>query len=357
MPFINPAATEILNSWSQGQLPTVEQIQQLLGEELANSERAKAFEVTLTNGQKQIEARSQLFCSVCSDVLSLCQNQGFKQKEAILANLWTLWLPLAIQLVEARQKLGRTLIQGILGGQGTGKTTLSIVIRLILAHFGYSTVDFSIDDLYLTYAERKKLQEEDPRLIWRGPPGTHDVDLGLKVLNQCLQADYPESILIPRFDKSLFSGAGDRGEPEKIDKADIVLFEGWFVGTRPIDDSLFDNPLPPITTAEDIAFAKDNNERLKAYLPLWNKLDRLIVLAPVDYHLSKQWRKEAEQKMIATGKSGMSDEEIEQFVEYFWRALHPELFIKPLVTNPDLADMVIEINADHSCGRVYQPGT
>ncbi|MGK7937287.1 MAG: glycerate kinase, partial [Xenococcaceae cyanobacterium] len=49
-------------------------------------------------------------------------------------------------------------------------------------------------------------------------------------------------------------------------------------------------------------------------------------------------------------------EEIEQFVEYFWKSLHPELFIKPLVTNADWADMVIEINADHSSGQVYVPG-
>jgi D-glycerate 3-kinase len=59
--------------------------------------------------------------------------------------------------------------------------------------------------------------------------------------------------------------------------------------------------------------------------------------------------------MIAAGKSGMSDSEIEQFVNYFWLSLHPELFIKPLVESPKLVDLVIEVNSDHSFGAVYRP--
>jgi len=76
----------------------------------------------------------------------------------------------------------------------------------------------------------------------------------------------------------------------------------------------------------------------------------LCVLYSEDYRLSKQWRKEAEHQMIATGKTGMSDQEIDRFVEYFWKALHPELFIKPLTNN---ADLVVEIKCDRSLGKIY----
>jgi D-glycerate 3-kinase len=55
--------------------------------------------------------------------------------------------------------------------------------------------------------------------------------------------------------------------------------------------------------------------------------------------------------MIAAGKSGMSDAEIEEFVNYFWRSLHPELFINPLIQSSSV-DLVIEINADHSFGKI-----
>jgi D-glycerate 3-kinase len=97
------------------------------------------------------------------------------------------------------------------------------------------------------------------------------------------------------------------------------------------------------------------NGKLADYLPLWERLDRLIVMHPSDYRCSVQWRTEAEQKMIAAGKAGMTNSEIEQFVKYFWQALHPELFIQPLVKSSQWVDLVIEINSDRSIGKVYRP--
>ncbi len=344
---------DIIGNWSLKRLLTVEERQQLITAELADSSSSRAWGIDATNALEKIDRRWQLFCLVCPEVIEFCQNRGF-QKQRILRELWRFWLPLAIQLAEIRANLGRTLIQGILGGQGTGKSTTAAITRIILNYLGYAAIDFSLDDIYLTYAERQQLHKADPRSIWRGPPGTHDIDLGLQVFDRCLKEDCSKPILIPRFDKSALNGAGDRTNPESISQVDIVLFEGWFVGVRPISDSAFDNPPPPILTPEDYIWARDNNEWLKGYLPLWDRLDSLIILNPMNYRLSQQWRKQAEQKAIAQGKSGMSDREIELFVEYFWKSLHPELFIPPLISNPDLCDLVIEIDAAHQTGKIYR---
>ena len=295
---------------------------------------------------------SAFFIELLAEVSLLCSTLKFSCKYDIFTTLNKLWLPVALDLANRRKELDKTLIQGILGGQGVGKTTFCTILKLILIYLGFSVATLSIDDLYLTYAERQALQQRDPRLIWRGPPGTHDVTLGLKIIEQCLAGNNTDKILIPRFDKSAFNGAGDRTKPEAVVKPDILLFEGWFVGVKPVAEECFGNVSTPIITPEDIQFAKDNNQRLKAYLPLWDKLDSLIVLYPEDYRLSKQWRKEAEQKMIATGKTGMSDDECDRFVEYFWKCLHPELFIKPLL---ETADLVVEIKSDRTLGKVCQP--
>lgn len=60
----------------------------------------------------------------------------------------------------------------------------------------------------------------------------------------------------------------------------------------------------------------------------------------------------------------MTDLQIEQFVKYFWRSLHPDLFIKPLALKPSQVDLVIEILGDafgglrlRTLGKVYHPGT
>jgi D-glycerate 3-kinase len=340
----------ILRNWHLNKPLKIAERQQLISLE---STDLSIWDIDLDNVEAQIERRWQLFLTLCPKIIQFCQTQGF-QEERILSELWRLWLPLAMQLAEIRTKLGRTLIQGILGGQGTGKSTLCAIVRIILRHLGYSAIDLSLDDLYLTYAERQKLQQSDPRLIWRGPPGTHDVNLGLEVLDRCLDNNCLESIVIPRFDKSAFNGSGDRTTPELINQVDILLFEGWFVGVRPIEDSAFDNPPLPIITTEDCIWARDNCDRLQNYLPLWDKLDRLIVLKPVDYRLSQQWRKEAEQKAIALGKAGMSDDEIDRFVEYFWKSLHPELYIPPLINNPDFTDLIIDIDAAHQTDKIYR---
>ncbi len=251
------------------------------------------------------------------------------------------------------------LIVGILAGQGTGKSTLVCLLRQILKdEFGLSAVCLSLDDLYLPYADRLQLQAQDSRMVWRGPPGTHEIDLGLTLLRQIRAQQFP--VFIPQFDKSLQNGAGDRTTSLEIHAADIVLFEGWFVGCRPVSSVQIDQAPPPIVTKADRDFAKDMNFALHEYQLLWQEIDRLILLNPVDYRLSIQWRQEAETKLRSPQNPGMSDAEIVEFVEYFWKSLHPELFILPLLNEPQLnepewVDRVIDIAANHSPIQIYTP--
>ena len=267
-----------------------------------------------------------------------------------------IYLDLMAQIITWKQAIDRPLIQGIVGGQGTGKTTLCRILKNLLQLAGYTTVSLSLDDLYKTYQERLELQLKEPQLRWRGPPGTHDVQLGIDILDQIHRGNPQQVIALPRFDKSLWQGSGDRTTPELVTSPDIILFEGWFVGVLPRDNYDFSLSLTPeIVTESDRAFAAYSNQQLYNYLPLWKKLDRLILLYPEDYHSCLQWRLEAEQDMIALGKSGMTTPEITEFVKYFYRALHPELFISPLLKQPTPVDLVIPLNADHSFGKPFLP--
>lgn len=286
------------------------------------------------------------------------QQYGFDRSLApdrVLNLLWTLWLPLALQLVAVREPLNRPLVQGILGGQGTGKTTLCGILTLILEHLGYATISLSLDDLYQTYAERQHLQQQDPRFRWRGPPGTHDLGLGINILEQLCNPDQNDPIPLPRFDKSAHGGLGDRAQPEWVTAADVILFEGWFVGVQPLEPALITKASSFLKTEADQAFVQEINRRLRDYRPLWERLDRLMMLWPQDYRLSRQWRQQAEDQAIATGKSGMSAAEVAQFVEYFWRTLPPDLFLRPMRQNPQRVELVIEIEDDHLPVAIYRP--
>ncbi|WP_055075696.1 hypothetical protein [Pseudanabaena sp. 'Roaring Creek'] len=310
-----------------------------------------------------VDRRSRLMALVYPEISQALSRQNIliSPPAAIFSLLWYYWLPLAQRLAFQQEKAGRTLIQGLLGGQGTGKTTLGYVLNILLRHLGKTFLSISLDDFYKTYTDRQKLRDRRPEIIWRGPPSTHDIDLGIEVLRELRDRSsaHSQGIAIPRFDKSLHDGAGDRGEPEISENADIVLFEGWFVGMHPLPVSAFRNFVPPILSERDREFALECNANLYNYLPLWDYLDSLIVLVPEDYTYSLQWRIEAERKLIATGKTGMSDREIAHFVEYFWKALHPELFMPRIITPTSSSDrggdLVVKISRSHMPTKIYSP--
>lgn len=95
-------------------------------------------------------------------------------------------LPLANHVLALRQTKQRPVVVGVHGAQGTGKSTLTLFLREILSrHHDIRTANFSLDDIYLTRAERQDLAEHVHLLfITRGVPGTHDIALGQQVLDR-----------------------------------------------------------------------------------------------------------------------------------------------------------------------------
>mgnify|MGYP000356636036 CR=1 FL=1 len=109
-----------------------------------------------------------------------------KIDEHLRETLWKYYIPLSEWVIkrvgEKRTRVREAYVLGLTGGQGSGKTTLAKVLALLLDEQGYRAVDFSLDDIYKTYREREALRERFPCYKVRGPPGTHDVELGLRVI-------------------------------------------------------------------------------------------------------------------------------------------------------------------------------
>lgn len=209
------ALTELLATGLDQTTLAPTQWESLLAWEWADPQRAIAWNCGPELGAEVAISRLQARWRWLTQVLPLHDQLPLPSAPLAiyLPMYWQLWLPLAISLGEARSQQAGPLIQGILGGQGTGKTTLTMILRQILAAMGYSTVELSIDDLYKTYVERVQLRQADPRLLWRGPPGTHDIDLGIATLDQLKSAQPGDRVAVPRFNKSLHGGEGDRVEP------------------------------------------------------------------------------------------------------------------------------------------------
>lgn len=202
----------------------------------------------------------------------------------------------------------RPQIIGISAPQGAGKSTLTKNLCQMAAEQGLRAVTLSIDDFYLTRAEQLQLaakNPDNPYLQQRGYPGTHDLALGEATL-EALKAG--QAVALPVYDKSAHSGQGDRKPPEEWGthegRADLVFLEGWMLGFHPLL-SLSDPHLREI------------NRRLAGYDRWLRHLDAFVWLEPENPRFVLKWRVEAEERMKAEGRSGMSREEIEAYIAKF----------------------------------------
>ena len=89
------------------------------------------------------------------------------------------YLPLSNWIYSNYKKDNKQKIIGLSGGQGSGKSTITEIIKFILKRsYGLRVCVFSIDDFYKTKSERIKMSKKINRLfLTRGVPGTHDLSL------------------------------------------------------------------------------------------------------------------------------------------------------------------------------------
>lgn len=219
------------------------------------------------------------------------------------------------------------LVVGVNGPQGSGKTTLTAWLCSELSRSGLRAVAISVDDFYLTRAEQLELAEahpENPYWQQRGYPGTHDVALGRKVL-EGLRSSHASSVLVPRYDKSAFSGQGDRAPRQQWTEVrtplDVIFLEGWMLGFQK----------QPASRISESALS-EVNEALPAYEAWHSQLSAFLQLVPADHRYVLEWRVEAEEKMKAQGKPGMSKAEIQAYIAKFLPAY--ELYLPGLAAHP-----------------------
>lgn len=250
------------------------------------------------------------------------------------------WQPLADRIASEGK---RPLVVGINGAQGSGKTTLCRFLEELLYQRRLRTVTLSLDDLYLTKAERLTLaQDEHPLFATRGVPGTHDVALGEAILD-ALRAD--RTTTLPRFDKA----ADDRAAEGKIAEGpvDVILFEGWCVGAVPQPAAALRDPVNRLEADEDPdgSWRREVNRRLATdYAELFARIDLLVMLKVESFEAVRANRRLQEQKLAARDPAGaalMDDTALDRFLMYYER-----LTRWMLQEMPARADVLIPIGPD-----------
>ncbi len=266
-------------------------------------------------------------------------------------------MPAALPLIDAiahrlspvlRDDSRALFVLGLCGAQGSGKTTLANGLARHFEAEDIRTALLSIDDLYCTRAERERLSETvHPLLLTRGVPGTHDVDLGLAVIEAL---DQGLATSLPRFDKA----RDDRCPPSQWGRAEattrLLILEGWCVGALPEPEAALAEPVNPLERDEDRdgRWRRFVNAALAGdYQRLFARIDGLVLLAAPDFAIVRDWRIEQENELRAHASAGgaglMDDAAIARFIQHYER-----LTRHILSEMPARADLVVSLAEDRS---------
>lgn len=251
------------------------------------------------------------------------------------------------------QATQRPFVVGLCGAQGSGKSTLSNGLAARFADDGIGTAILSLDDLYHTRERRAALAAQvHPLLRTRGVPGTHEVSLGLAVFEDL---DRRRDAALPRFDK----GQDDRCPVDLRDVApaytQLLIFEGWCVGSRPQSPRDLVDPVNDLEREEDpegVWRAFVNQALANDYQRLFARIDFLILLSAPGFEVVAGWRAEQErdlrQRAGADAPGVMSDAEVRRFVQFYER-----LSRHILREMPHRADVHVELAPDRTPRAIH----
>ena len=249
-----------------------------------------------------------------------------KSKAEKIKSLKKIYIPISFWIENKYKKKGETLILGFSGGQGSGKTTVTGILKIILKKFFKRRIHVSsIDNFYKTLEDRNKISNKiHPLLKTRGVPGTHDINLVKNFFNIIRKKKF-KKIKIPKFEKAMDNRLEKKYWFNIKQKPEIVILEGWCVGARPQSNSLIKRPINILEKYEDkdLKWRKYVNEKLKKeYKKLFAMIDHFIFMKIPNFKMVFKWRLLQENKLrkkLKFKRKIMSYNEIKHFIMFYQR--------------------------------------
>ena len=295
---------------------------------------------------------SLCFGKVKKDCLKFIKSQEtntdkFKDKERMIKSYL---IPLCFWIIK-KANIKKPYFVGLAGGQGTGKTTISSLIKIILSkYFKLDVFRISIDDFYKTRKERISLSKRiHPMLLTRGVPGTHDINMMLNFFKKSKSKKF-KRLKLPIFNKAIDDRFSKKHWYDLKKKPDVIIFEGWCVGAKSEKNNTLKKTINSMEKTKDQKqiWRKYVNDQLKSkYKKLYSQLNCLIYLKAKNFSLLQKWRLKQERKLWVKSKKNlntkiMSKDNVLTFMQTYQRVTQ-----NMFKYTPKYASVIINLNSNH----------
>jgi len=296
------------------------------------------------------------FLKVKNDYLKFLSKEKIfdKSRATKIKSLKKTYIPISFWIENKYKKKGKTLFLGFSGGQGSGKTTVAKILKIILKKFFKREIYVSsIDDFYKTLKDRNEMSHTiHPLFKTRGVPGTHDINLVQKFFDFIKKRNF-KKFKLSKFDKSVDDRLRKKYWSNIKKRPEIIILEGWCVGAKPQSNSIINKSINVLEKYEDkhLIWRKYANEKLKKeYKKLFAMIDHFIFMKIPNFNVVYEWRLLQESKLRKKSHSSkkiMSYNEIKRFIMFYERITLQ--MIKDLSKS---ASVVIFLKTNHKIKKI-----
>ncbi len=296
------------------------------------------------------------FLKVKNDYLNFLNNEAIynKSKSSKIKNLKKIYIPISFWINNKCKKKGTTLILGLSGSQGSGKTTVTGILQIILKKFFKKNIYIiSIDDFYKTLRDRNRMSQQKHSLFkTRGVPGTHDINL-IKNFFISVKRKKFKKIKLPKFNKSIDDRSKKNYWHNINKRPEIIILEGWCVGAKPQIISSLRKPVNILERHEDkdLIWRKYVNEKLKKeYKEVFAMIDYFIFMKVPNFKIVFKWRLLQENKLrkkLHYKKKIMTYSAIKRFIMFYQR-----ITLQMMKDLSKSASIVLLLKKNHEIKRV-----
>ena len=178
----------------------------------------------------------------------------------------------------------------------------------------------------------------------RGVPSTHNLKLLIETVDKLKRKKFP--VYIPIFDKVTDN---KKKHNRKINKADLIILEGWCVGSKPIDPLYLRKNINDLEKINDpdMIWRTAYNQSLVEYQKLFNKFNYYIFIKLPDWKYVINWKYKQELNLRSLSSDNHLKKKLYLFIQYY-----EKLSKWMSITCPDICNILITLDKNQKMKKI-----